>query len=44
MLFFIRWLAEEGPNTELAWILWAEFGFLFLMVIVGWLVSRRKGS
>jgi LPXTG-motif cell wall-anchored protein len=43
-MLFLRLLAEEGPNTELAWILWIGLGFFFLMVAVGWLVSRRKSS
>jgi hypothetical protein len=41
-MFFIRLLAEGGPNTELAWILLIVFGFLFLMVVVGWVTSQRK--
>jgi hypothetical protein len=41
-LLFIRLLSEEGPNPELAWMLYVAFGFLFLMVLVGWLTSRRK--
>jgi predicted flap endonuclease-1-like 5' DNA nuclease len=35
-------LAETGPNTELGWLLYGFLGFFLLMVIVGWLVSRRK--
>jgi len=35
-------LEEAGPNTELGWLLYAFLGFFLLLVIVGWLVSRRK--
>jgi len=35
-------MSEEGPNTELSWLLFAALGFFFLMVIVGWLTSRRN--
>jgi len=37
-------LSEEGPNTSLSWLLWVALGFFFLMVVVGWLTSRNKGS
>jgi len=40
--FFL--LAQEGPNTSLSWLLLVSFGFFFLMVVVGWLVSRNRGS
>ncbi len=43
-MFLIRLSEETGPNTELAWLLFLALGFFFLMVIVGWLTSRRKGS
>lgn len=43
-MFLIRLSEEAGPNTELAWLLFVALGFFFLMVIVGWLTSRRKGS
>ncbi len=41
------WLLSEGsqgPDTSLLWLLLAALGFFFLMVIVGWLVSRNRGS
>jgi len=37
-------LFQEGPNASLSWLLWVVLGFFFLMVVVGWLVSRNKGS
>ena len=40
----IRLLAEGGPDTRLAWLLWVALGFFFAMVVIGWLVSRSKGS
>ena len=40
----IRFLAEGGPDTRLAWLLWVALGFFFVMVVIGWLVSRNKGS
>lgn len=41
-MFFAKLLSEEGPNTELAYLLWWALGFFFLMVVIGWLVSRRQ--
>jgi hypothetical protein len=39
---FALLIAEEGPNTELSWLLYVALGFFLLMVIVGWLTSRRN--
>jgi hypothetical protein len=41
-MLFMKLLSEEGPNTELGWLLYVVFGFFFLMVIIGWLVSRNQ--
>ena len=41
-MLMLNLFSEEGPNTELAWILWVALGFFLLMVIIGWLVSRNK--
>jgi hypothetical protein len=41
-MIFMKLLSEEGPNTELAFLLWWVFGFFFLMVIIGWWQSGRK--
>ena len=41
-MFFMKLLSEEGPNTELAWLLWAALGFFALMVVIGWLSSLGK--
>jgi hypothetical protein len=35
-------LSEAGPDTSLVWILWVAMGFFFLMVVVGWAVSRKQ--
>lgn len=40
-MFAAKLLEEAGPNTELGWLLYVFLGFFFLMVIVGWLTSRR---
>ena len=41
-MYLIQLLSEEGPNTELSWLLYATLGFFLLMVIVGWLTSHRN--
>ena len=43
-MFALRLLSEggEGPDTTLLWMLIVALAFFFLMVIVGWLVSRNK--
>ena len=34
----------SGPDTSLSWLLWVALAFFALMVVVGWLTSRNKGS
>lgn len=41
-MYAIRFLAEEGPNTELSWLLFVALGFFLLIIIVGWLTSNRS--
>jgi hypothetical protein len=41
-MLFLKLLSEEGPNTELVWLLWIVLGFFFLMVIIGWLASKNQ--
>lgn len=41
-MYVIRFLAEEGPNTELSWLLFVALGFFLLIIIVGWLTSNRS--
>jgi|GEM_PF-1719198 len=43
-MWALRFLAEAGPDSSLSWLLYCVLGFFFLMVVVGWLVSRIKGS
>jgi len=43
-MYAIHFLSEEGPNTELSWLLFIVLGFLLLMIIIGWLTSRRNGG
>lgn len=43
-MYLIQLISEEGPNTELSWLLYATLGFFLLMVIVGWLTSRRNNG
>jgi large subunit ribosomal protein L17 len=35
-------LSEEGPNADLAGLLWGVLIFFFLMVVIGWWTSRNK--
>jgi hypothetical protein len=41
-MVFMKLLSEEGPNTELAWLLWVALGFFALMVVIGWWQSGKK--
>lgn len=41
-MFLMQLLSEAGPDTSLAWILWAGLGFFFLMVLAGWWASTRR--
>ena len=43
-MYALYLLSEEGPNTSLTWLLLVALAFFSLMVIVGWWVSRNKGS
>lgn len=37
-------LLQEGPDASLSWLLWVVLGLFFLIVLIGWLVSRNRGS
>ncbi len=37
-------LLQEGPDTSLSWLLWVVLGIFFLIVVIGWLVTRNRGS
>jgi hypothetical protein len=41
-MLFMNLLSEEGPNTDLSWLLWWVLGFFFLMVVIGWWQSGKK--
>lgn len=43
-MYALRFLAEEGPNTELSWLLLIVLGVFFLIIIVGWLTSRQSNG
>lgn len=43
-MYALYLLAEEGPNTSLSWLLWVVLAFFLVIVVVGWLVSRRRGD
>ena len=41
-MFLLALLSEEGPNTSMVGLLYILLVFLFLMVVVGWLVSQKE--
>lgn len=41
-MFPISVFLETGPDTSLAWLFWAVLGCFFLIVLVGWTVSRNN--
>lgn len=41
-MWAIGLLKEVEGGGGLNWLLWVAFGFFALMVLVGWLSSRRK--
>lgn len=43
-MFALMLLSEGVPNTSLAWLLYVMLAFMFLMVVVGWLTSRKEGD
>ena len=44
-MYALQSLLQEGsPNTSLTWLLLVALAFFFLMVVVGWLTSKNKGS
>ena len=38
----LNFLAEAGPDGSLLWLLLWVFGFFFLIIVVGWVVSGNK--
>lgn len=43
-MYALNSLLQEGPNTNLAWLLWIVLGFFVLMVLVGWWANRNQGK
>jgi hypothetical protein len=41
-MFALMLLSEGVPNTSLVWLLYVTLAFMFLMIIVGWLTSRKE--
>ena len=41
-MFALTFLSEAGPDTSLVWLLYIVLAFMFLMVVAGWLVSRKE--
>ena len=41
-MFALNVLSEEGPNTELAGLLWWVLGFFLLMIVIGWWQSTKN--
>lgn len=37
-------LLQEGPDAGLSWLLLVVLGLFLLIVVIGWLVSRNRGS
>jgi large subunit ribosomal protein L17 len=35
---------QEGPDTSLSWLLWVVLGLFLVIVLIGWWVSRSRGS
>jgi cytochrome c-type biogenesis protein CcmH/NrfF len=35
-------LEETTVGADITWLLWVALGFFALMVVVGWLVSRKQ--
>jgi large subunit ribosomal protein L17 len=41
-MFTIALFEETHGGSNLAWLLWVALAFFFLMVVIGWLVSRNR--
>jgi len=38
------YITEAVMETSYTWLLWVALGFFFLMVFIGWLVSRKENQ
>lgn len=41
-MLLISLFEESHGSTNISWLLWVAFGFFALMVLVGWLTSRKN--
>ena len=41
-MFTIGLFSESAPEVNVTWLLWVALGFFAVIVVVGWLVSRRR--
>jgi preprotein translocase subunit SecG len=41
-LLSILLLETQHPGGNISWMMWVAFGFFGLMVLIGWLTSRKK--
>ena len=37
-------LSEEAPQNDLTWLLWVALIFFLFIIVVGWIVSGKKGE
>lgn len=41
-MYTIGLISESTPESNITWLLWIALVFFAIMVLVGWLVSRKK--
>jgi hypothetical protein len=41
-MYTLAILSEEVNQPDVTWLLWVALGFFAVMVVVGWLVSRKQ--
>jgi preprotein translocase subunit SecG len=41
-MYALAILSEEVNQPDVTWLLWAALGFFALMLVVGWLSSRKQ--
>ena len=41
-MYAIGLFSEHVPEINVTWLLWVALGFFAVMVVVGWLVSRKQ--
>ncbi|GAB4420487.1 MAG: hypothetical protein Kow002_08890 [Anaerolineales bacterium] len=40
----VLFLSESGPDASLSWLLWVVLILFFVVVLIGWWVSKNKGE